>query len=377
MDSVLQFFLSVSSVVGVAIVVATLIDVTLTVLAVSSGAGPLTRLLSRSLGHVFRGVHSRLQDRRISRAAGPVTVLVIIHVWLVLVILGWSLVFGQEGSLLGEGGEALQPSLGRLHYAATVVLSGAGSFTPATPVWRFAEQLAALNGLAFVGIAVAYVLPIVGAVVHKRKLAVTLAALGSRPEDILVAAWNGRGFGDLGLHLIAVTPEIALVSQRHLAYPVIASFHGTRRDTALAPGLVVLDEAVTLVRDVVDPDHGVDAMALRPCRAALTTFLREVRAIGVPQSSDRQVPSPDLGRLRAAGIPLRAPEDIEAALHASAARRALLAAYLVHDGLAPEALYDGLDDRDDEVDLPIDPPRWGLGRPTPEPDVGGGDSSSG
>lgn len=332
MQPILDFFLSASSLVGLGIVLVTLFDATMTVIGVSSGAGRLTRWVSRSLWLVLRRLQVGRAPGRVTRTAGPLIVLVIIHAWLVLVILGWALVFGQEGSLLQDG-EALTPALGRLHYAGSLVLGGGGSFTPAGGVWRFAEKLAQLNGVAFVGIAVAYVLPVVGAVVHKRQVAATISTLGESAEDVLVRAFNGRDFGELGLHLIALTPDVAQLAQRHLAYPVIAYFHSSTRHTALAPAITVLDDVVTLLAGVVDERAAPDPVALYPCQRAVTTFLAAVDDMGIHAEMGSELPRPDLDVLRDAGIPLRDDEAVQAAWEEAEQRRRELAAYLHHDGV--------------------------------------------
>ena len=330
--------LSWSSFIGLAIVVLTGYDVAVTELAVSKGPGPITKVVSRSLWRVCRGVNRRLGVSVLLRAAGPLVILTILWTWLVVMIVGWGLVFGQEGSLL-EDGEALQPAFGRIHYAASLVLGrGGSSFEPAAGVWRFAEQLASLVGVAFVGMAVAYVLPVISAVIHKRQVAVSIWALGTSPVAVLTRAWNGRDFGELDLHLLALTPEIARLSQQHFAYPVLAYFHSGDRDTALAPSIVVLDETLMLLESAIDGDVGCEVSAWLPCRETVSVFLESVTAMGVHAPNNEVLPRPDLDALREVGIPLRDEADIDQAYDAtrSVARRGLLADLLAYAGSSLE-----------------------------------------
>ncbi len=332
------FFLSFSSLVGMVVVAVTSWDIAVTVLVVSRGPGPLTRVVSRSTWAVLRWLGRTVRRDGPLQAAGPVIVLLILWTWMVFMIVGWGLVFGQEGSLLQDG-EALEPAWGRIHYAASLILGrGGSSFEPSNPIWRFAEQLASLVGVAFVGMAVAYVLPIISAVIQKRTTAVTIWSLGETPVDVLVGAWNGEEFGDLDLHLLALTPEIADLSQRHLAYPVLAHFHSSERMSSLIPSIVVLDETLTLLDSVVDGDRGCSRSAITPCRNAIRAFLRTVELVGARAPSDTTLPRPELRELRDAGIPLRADDDIEAfyAEHMSVDRRALLVDALAWDGSKPE-----------------------------------------
>lgn len=342
MSLFVDFFVSWSSLIGLALVVLTGYDVAVTVLAVSSGPGPITRRVSRATWWVCRGANRRLGWSPFLRAAGPLIILLVLWTWLVLMIVGWGLVFGQEGSLL-ENGEALQPAFGRIHYAASLVLGrGGSSFEPAAGVWRFAEQLASLVGVAFVGMAVAYVLPVVGAVIHKRQVAVSIWSLGASPVEILSRAWNGRDFGDLDLHLLALTPELARLSQQHFAYPVLAYFHSADRDTALAPSIVVLDETLMLFESAIEGDVGLEASAWAPCRATVSLFLKSVEAMDVHAPYHESLPVPDLDALRAIGVPLRDEASIGFAYAAAASvdRRSLLADYLAYSGSSLDEVRD-------------------------------------
>jgi len=333
-----DFFVSYSSFVGLLIVAITSWDIAVTVLVVSRGPGPITRMVSRATWATLRWLGRVTGRDGPLQAAGPVIVLLILWTWMVLMIVGWGLVFGQEGSLLQDG-EALEPAWGRIHYAASLILGrGGSSFEPSNPVWRFAEQLASLVGVAFVGMAVAYVLPIISAVIQKRTTAVSIWSLGETPVDVLVGAWNGEDFGDLDLHLLALTPEIADLSQRHLAYPVLAHFHSSERMSSLLPSVVVLDETLTLLDSVVDGDLGCSRSAITPCRNAIRAFLRTVELVGAHAPSDTPLPRPELRELRDAGIPLRDDDDIEAfyAEQISVDRRALLVDALAWDGSEPQ-----------------------------------------
>lgn len=346
LTSMVEYFTSMSALVGLAVVALVIVDVAITVLAVSSGPGPVTRLVSRVGWQMFRGIHRRGRTHSLLRAAGPVIVLAVLTTWLVLMILGWGLVFGQEGSLLDDG-EAVKPAFGRIYYAASVILGrGASGITPGSGVWRFAEQLAALTGVAFLGVTLAYILPVINAVVHKRKVAATISALGADPTELLTRAWNGRTFGDLDLHLLGLTPEIALVAQHHLAYPVIAYFHSSDRQTALAPSIAVLDETLTLLLKVVDdpPAAGCEWSAIHPCRATITNFLRSVESMGIHAAvaDTRDLPRPSLETMRRHGIPLHDGQQCEEGYADVADRRSLLAAFLHHDPAESDELFTSL-----------------------------------
>ena len=83
---------------------------------------------------------------------------------------------------------------------------------------------------------VTYLLPIVGAELERRRLAIYITTLGRTPHEILLRAWNGSSFGKLPDHLVALTLPMLEVGQGHLAYPVLHCIHNSTRETALALG---------------------------------------------------------------------------------------------------------------------------------------------
>ena len=121
---------------------------------------------------------------------------------------------------------------------------------PAARRWRLLTAIAAANGFSLVSLTITYLLPIVTAELGRRRLAVYITALGRTPHEILTRAWNGKDFGALPDHLVALTMPFMEVGQGHLAYPVLHVIHSRTRETALAPSAAVLDEAITLFAGV-------------------------------------------------------------------------------------------------------------------------------
>ncbi|MBW3658217.1 MAG: hypothetical protein KY457_06235, partial [Actinobacteria bacterium] len=355
---------TISTVLGALILMAVLTDLIVTTIVPSGGAGPMTRKLGTTLWRGILVLHRRRGAHRALRAAGPFILVTIITLWLVGLIAGWALVFGQEGSVVDVQSGEPSASFGKVHFAAATILGrGATDFTPGSDFWRALEGIAAGTGVALVGLSIAYILPIVGAVVQKREVASYIGSLGGTPDEILVRAWDGESFGSLHLHFIALTPLINRLAQNHLAYPILHYFHSGERFTALGPSIVVLDETLTFAVEAMDESATLDPSSVRPCRAAVDGFLRTLTRVAIV-SADEPVPPPAFDEYRDKDLPLRDREEIQRRYEDLKDRRCLLAGFLEHDGWTPEETRswappgwadggddprrEGIDDRSDE-----------------------------
>lgn len=320
---------------GAVLVVVVMIDLSMTAVSVSHGAGPLAGSVARTVWRGILRVHSRFGTPRLLISGGPVILLLVIVTWIVLLLVGWSLVFGQPDTLLTVQDGTPAAALGRLRYAASLVIGrGSGGLRPAGELYVTLEPVAALTGLAVVSLSIAYVLPVVQGVVEKRSLALYISSLGETPADMLIDAWDGESLGQHDLHLIALAPRVASVAQSHLAYPVIHYFHSGDRATALGPCIAALDTALT-VNQHLEESVRIDRNAVVPLRRAVDRFLRTlelafIRPGDVPADPDDEPLRETVDRLRERGVPVTT--DGLALSEPEAERSRLLRGYLVHDG---------------------------------------------
>ena len=112
---------------------------------------------------------------------------------------------------------------------------------------------AGANGFAVVTLVVTYVLQVVEAVTGARQLAGAAWGLGETPEAIVTGAWTGAGFDGLAQHLANLVPMVEAHGRRHEAYPALHFFQSRERRTSAPVMLAVLDEALLLLADGVDP----------------------------------------------------------------------------------------------------------------------------
>ena len=321
---------------GAALILLALVDLLGTAVSVGHGAGPLTGRLARGVWSLFLWMHRRFKSDRLLVAGGPVILLTVISVWVVLLIIGWSIVFGQPETLLAVKDGTPVAVLGRVRYAASIVIGrGSSVVQPTAGIYEVLEPIAAMTGLTALSLSIAYVLPVVQGVVAKRSLALYLSTLGRTPVEVLGRAWNGEDLGQLDLHLIALGPRISEIAQSHLAYPVIHYFHSSSRETALGPSLVTIDEALT-AHEMLDGTIRMSGTATEPLRAVIDDFLDTLRYAFIQPAEVDVGPGDERMRrtreqLREAGVPLD-----EGARHElseeDVARNRLLRGYLTDDG---------------------------------------------
>lgn len=317
-------------VLGIGVLLGTTVDIIVTTASVSSGRGPVSSQVAAWVWSALLAVHTRTRGHRLLQAAGPVILFGIILTWLVLLIVGWALTFTPADALTGDGGTLDMQR--RLHFAATTILGrGSSAVEVADSGWWLAEQLCGLTGVALISLSIAYVLPVVAAVAHKRQVAASVMMLGRTPQEILVRSWDGDGFADLDLHLINLAGMVNVTSQRHLAYPVLYYFHSPYREFALAPAIAVLDETLTLIADALTQRPALSDSAWRPTRAAVDHLLMIVGE-SVIRPHDDVPPRPDLAPLGTAGLPVRDDATVAAAIAELADRRRLLHGFLVFEG---------------------------------------------
>lgn len=343
-------------ILGLAIVLAVLYDLSATTISLSAVRGPVSTRISAMLG----SIGSRPSNRRIAllqRVLGPVLLIGILVGWLTTLALGWSLVFSAEGALSTTAEPGQRSSdvrwVDSLFFVfGRLVGTGSSDLEPDEAWWSTAVALLTLSGVILLTLVIAWILPVVAAVVQKRALASKISALGGTPQDIVLTSWTGRDLGDLNLHLLPIIDELTVLAQRHLAYPVIHYFHTTAQRTAIGARLAALDEALTLIDaadlDDVERDSGLDVSVTRPLRQAISDYLSTLEYVFIHPADDPPRP-PAADRLVEEG--LAGPEiadEVARICDELAARRSLLLGYVLHDGWTWAAVCDDVDAETDD-----------------------------
>ena len=332
---------------------AVLYDLGATTISLSAVRGPVSGRVSAMVWAL--GNRSRSRRRRLQRLTGPLLLVSILVGWFVALTVGWTMIFTVDGALTSSAEPEQQSSQVRWVDALFFVFgrlvgTGSSNLEPDEALWSTAVALLTLSGVILLTLVIAWILPVVAAVVQKRALASRISALGGTPQEIVLQSWTGRDLGDLNLHLLPLIGELTVLAQRHLAYPVIHYFHSSAQRTAIGPRLAALDESLTLITagglDDVERSTGLDVSVTRPLRQAISDYLSTLEYVFIDPSDE--VPDPPAhDRLAAAGIvdADRMRTEVRAAALDVETRRALLHGYVQHDGWTWSAVCD---DRDAE-----------------------------
>lgn len=316
------------SFVGIAIVLGTVLDVLWTTLRLTGG-GWMTSWLTDALWKLSLRI---TRKHHVLAVFGFCIVLFTVAFWVLMIWTGWTLVMeGSPRAVLESRTNQPADLWSRIYFTgSTIITIGNDEYHPGGPVWRILSAVAAANGFSMLTLIITYLLPIVTEEVNRRRLAVHITALGRTPQEILTRAWNGSDFGFLPDHLISITQLLTEVGQGHLAYPVLHVVHSRTRETALAPSIAALDEAVTLFGGVRQ-ERRPDRTALYPLRQAIAEFLSTLKEAHLEPEGEPP-PPPKLDALREAGIATVPDEEFRELLDSLGERRRLLLGLVQQEG---------------------------------------------
>lgn len=315
---------------GALLVAAAFLDALGTTLSVGKKQGWLTRLVTRALWRAIRwtartrGVPSLLQP------AGVLLLMASVALWVGLL---WG---GSTVLLLSDDAAVVDATTGRpassaqvVYYAGfTVFTLGVGDYVAATDGWRVFTAAMSGAGLVLITLSITYLLSVVGAVVHRRSVAVHVRSLGRTPAEIVTTGWDGTQFGSpFEQHLVALTAEVSLLAEQHLAYPVLQYFHTGTADTSAPLAVAALDDALFLLEEGVAPQARLAGSATAPLRYAIERQLMTVTTTSERDGTEPP-PLPDLQALTRAGIPVVTPAEFAARVRHAEPRRATTASFV-------------------------------------------------
>ena len=343
---------------GAVVLILTAFDLLKTVLTVRGG-GPITGRANAWLWDAALALHARRENHRALSAAGPVLATLTLVSWLVGLWLGWTLVFcGAAEAVVAAKDQSPAGLVERIYFAGyTLTTLGLGDFNALGGGWRIATVLTAASGLMLFTMAITYIVPIVDATVTLRQLATYIDGLGDDPLDVVARSWNGHpeesgsapnggpgtGFDPLRTHLTSLTPLVATVRQRYLAYPILHYFHSDDPRMAAPLRLAALDEAVTLLTHAVEPRVRLPRQVVAPLRAQLNGYLEMLQAQWIVPA-ETPPPGYRLAELRAKGVPCVDDATLADALGERAMHRRRLAGLVASDGRAWHAVVERRED---------------------------------
>ena len=337
----------IAALLGALLVLGVAYDGARTTLSAST-SGPLTRRLSGALWRVLLFVHRVRARHGMLERAGTWITLGLILSWVALAWLGWSLVFCASPMSVVHSTSQLPASvIERIYFAGfTLTTLGVGDIVANNNWTRLLTVLASANGLLLFTMSITYAIPIISAATEKRRLALSINAMGESPFDICRTTVGRGDFATLASQLEQIGSAIADAGQKHLAYPILHYFHSADTMTALPLALARLDQTLTII-DCAHTDLPADTRArIAITRRNIAHFLGTLESAFIRPSA--QTPAiPALDDFRAFDFFAVAPDTVREQLNRTDHQR-LLHAYVRDDGWRWEAIWHA--DNADEAD---------------------------
>lgn len=271
---------------GTALVVLAIVEIVTTTISVSGVQGPLTSRLNAGVWRVLRAISDRDDLQPVLYASGPLMILLTFLMWVLLAVAGWGVLFSAEGAVEARGEATLTPWDPFFYAAGQILGLGGPDIGTAQAGWKAVEQLLALNGVALLSLALAWIIPVVGAVVEKRRIATRMYLLGDTPTDVIERAEHHRDLGDLHLYLNAVADGLTDLSHRQFAFPVVQYFFTPDLRAAMQPRLAILTEATFVLAAVPDEERLVHPAVLQHYWRAVEDYLDRLTERFAPIASD-------------------------------------------------------------------------------------------
>ncbi|HEX2254826.1 MAG TPA: two pore domain potassium channel family protein [Thermoanaerobaculia bacterium] len=320
-------------VLGAALLLVVFADVLRTTLGY--GGGFLTTRLTQLGWRGALALHRRRPAHGALALGGVLLLVAMALFWLGGLWLAWTLVFtSSPQAVLDTEGMPVR-FVDRLAFTGWVLvtLGVPGGLEAGSRAWELLVPVAAGSGFVMITLAISYLLPVIAAATEARQLALQISSLGGTAAAIARRGWNGRDFAALDRYFAAFTAAVTLLAERHLTYPTLHYLHALRRESAIAPSLAALDEALLVIDAACAPETRGDATVRGVLRAAISQELSTLRAVSVTRADDQpSPPAPDLEPLRHLGTPLLPAASFDHALERTAGRRRLLRALVRQEG---------------------------------------------
>ncbi|GAA4746240.1 ion channel [Modestobacter marinus] len=280
-------------VLGVAIVAFAVVDEVRTTLAVASGPGPLTRLLTRVAWRLTRRP-AVAESTLVRFVGGPGVVLIgaTLASWFSLLWIGWSLVFlGDDEAVVGSSSGAPASVWERFYFAGyNVATLGNGGFQPAGAGFQLATMASALSGMLLITLGVSYLTSVISAVVGKRSFASQVTGFGSTGAEMAAGlATPGTAFPAV-VSLSSLSSALTTLGQQHRAYPLLHAYRPRTPELGTAPAVAVLLDAVLALSSAADPADRPPAGLRRSVLSSVQVYVAHAPTAG----GDQAPPAPAL-----------------------------------------------------------------------------------
>lgn len=270
---------------------------------VDGNSAPLTSRLTTGIWKFFKFLLPKKNNRLLS-LAGPVILIITVFVWLLFILIGWTLVFYSEPTALVVKSTNSLPDFSDTFWyiAYTMFTVGNGDFTPQGDFWQIISGVVAFTGMGMVTLSITYVLQVISAVNNKRAFSSEVTGIGKTAEEFVVKQWTGEGFGAFALQLNSLSSQLTKLNEQHLSFPILHYYHAARLEKSQDIAVAILDDSLSLIHFGMEKNLPPETI-LSSGRQAVESFLTTVKKAFI-KPAENVPPKPDLSKLREAGLPV-------------------------------------------------------------------------
>lgn len=264
-------------------------DILVTVFHPHGGGGPINRVQSHGVWMLFRAFGTGPDGRprrKLLAFCGPVLAVLTISIWILILIVGFALVFYPFIAAFPVDPGTAEPRWVKALYFSGYVAStlGIGDVVPPSPVFRLLTVLEAMAGFVLFAISVSYVLAVYREIGVASALSLDLSGYFRRGVRDVIEAAHRVGYDPIDSWLDETTRVLLRITQAHAQYPIIHYFHSPDPRQALPVQLGHLVEYLKQTGgEEAGPYETARASPSRDAlRATLETHLREINRHVVP-----------------------------------------------------------------------------------------------
>ena len=220
--------------------------------------------------------------RGLLQVVGTTVALALLSFWIGCIVFGWAMCFSFDGAMEHQADRGKTDWLDHIQFSVSTV-SGLGRGlwkSTDSQFWEASTMFASLMGTFVLSFSISFLIPIIQAAKAKRKLAHTISVLGRSPSEILnTYAGSDENPDALKDKLEMLLPDILESFHDHRSYPALHFIHSNEQYESLGYNLVVLDEALTLLKYALPDRYEVPPTIYEPTREVLSQFFNTLEGV--------------------------------------------------------------------------------------------------
>lgn len=317
---------------GILITFWSIVEALWTTLWADKNSSPLTSRLTTGIWKFFR-LMAKPKDNSLLNFAGPLILIASVIFWIMLLWIGWVLIFyAVPGAAIVKSTNSLPDLTDLIWFIGYCIFTvGNGDLLPNGDFWQIVSSLVGLTGMGLVTLSITYLLQVVSAVVNKRSFASQVSAIGKTAEEFVKKEWDRGSFRGIELQMNTLSNQLSTLSEQHLAFPVLHYYHTANVEKSQPRAVAILYDAILLIELGVEEEHKPAESILSSGRQSVDSFLQTLKGAFIKPASEVP-PKPDISSLTEKGIPIISEQKFYQKLEANDETRKLLLGLIKNGG---------------------------------------------